>query len=1135
MIGATVRLPYVIDNQDDSTRMSSILQELLSIHHGKAVDVATAFFSIRGFELLSDQLDELGSFRLLLGAEPGCAGDLGIHLDPGSSALRLQDLDCDPTMLEASVLKRELERAPLDEETQRLIEDLIRFLSNDWVQVRRYDRGFLHAKAWLFYADRTRSGQGIIFDRFQPLIGIVGSSNFTYPGLTGNKELNLSHRVILDDEEALDEQAAGMVEYLDEDAASKAIKPINRRLIKSEVGARAIADLVKWYEGVWEDASDYKDILIEVLLASKYGEQEYTPYEIYIKALWHQFRDDMSDEEPADRTTAVELTEFQEDAVRRARRVLARYHGVLIADAVGLGKTWIGKRLLEDYGYFQRQRVLVIAPASLRSMWISELTEANISHEFVSQESMGREDFNPFEYGDVDAILIDESHGFRNHLAQRYEALEQLLHCNGGMGRAGERKKTILLTATPINNDVFDLYNQLSIITHNNDSHFAPAGIGDLRKYFLAARRSENDGAGQRLFEVLEQVAVRRPRTDIRENYPDATINGKEISWPERELHTANYSIASIYGEDFYEGIVERIEGLHLASFDLESYLLDPTERDPMQVGRGKALTGIFRSLYLKRFESSVEAFRISIERARAFQRAYLEQLHKGRVLTGRDFRRLQVLKRDTSDSENSNQTEELLDGLEEVSKDDYDLELIEEHVQDDLQNLSEILGQVQGIVAERDAKYERLADLLRGELRGHKVIIFTYFKDTSRYLYRRLREDEELLKDLDHPNIRIADSDVTTGERDTILKHFAPRSNNAEHIAGTDKEIDILVSTDVLAEGRNLQDCQYLLNYDLPWAPTRLVQRAGRIDRIGTEFDTLHLWNFFPDAKLEELLQLVETLQGKLQVIDAQGLHDASVLGETPHPRAFNLIERVKDEDASVLDEEEKAAELATSEGLRMHLRKAMESGLGEQVEELPDGIHSSKQVHDEAGIFFCFEAHPDDSEHRQCFWIYWDNRTRQFEHNPYRIAQLIACERDEPRAKPLDTVYEVLPEAIQFVVDSTKDIAATREAQHKLPQEQIAVGVAIRDVGLRQGIGQDRVLELSKFLNQPLARFMQRQLRRLYLAYDADGDIHRLADEVEDLKRRFEGPSVETAPSETPPVLKPEDVHLVCFEYVR
>ena len=616
-----MRVPYVIDNQ--SHRLADILGGLLREHQGRSLDVATAYFTVGGFGLIKDGLLELGNFRLLLGAEPSAGEQLGLR--PDSSIV-------------AGLLRRDLEALPFDETTLRTVEDLIAFLRRDAVQVRLHDKGFLHAKCWLFYSDRP--GQQMLFDRFRPILAIVGSSNFTAPGLSSNRELNLTHKVLIDPEEVEDPDAARAVAWLSDARPSERITAGNRQLLKSEVGARAIIDLEAWYERNWNDSRDFKDELIELLDASKFGRKEYTPFEIYMKALYEYFKDELEDEAPRATRSAVELSEFQEDAVKKARKILARYDGVIIADSVGLGKTWIGKKLLEDFAYHMRQKAVAICPASLREIWEGELADATISASVISQEELGREEFDPEPWSDADVVLIDESHNFRNPNAQRYASLEQILGGGGRRGRDGARKKVILLTATPINNDLMDLYNQLSLITGGDRSYFAACGIGDVYRYFLAARRSTRAQDGTfALFNLLEEVVIRRTRAFIRSAYPEATIAGRKVHFPSRKLKTVRYNLEATYG-GIYEEIVSGIESLALAPYNLESYKKKGVEVDEFEAGREQALVGIFKSRYLKRFESSVEAFRISVRRALAFLKTLESYILDGRVLRSADFHR---------------------------------------------------------------------------------------------------------------------------------------------------------------------------------------------------------------------------------------------------------------------------------------------------------------------------------------------------------------------------------------------------------------------------------------------------------------------------------------------------------------
>ncbi|MHB8203097.1 MAG: helicase-related protein, partial [Desulfomonilaceae bacterium] len=860
-------IPYVIDNQ--THKMSAVLTGLLQEHEGRCLDIATAYFNVGGFELIKEGLLKLGNLRLILGSEPTVGRHLG--MEPKPDAIN-------------GLIRRDLEDLPFDEKILRSVEDLIAFLRTESVLVRLHRHGFLHAKCWVFYSDRP--GQQMLFDRFRPVAAIVGSSNFTTAGLTSNRELNLTHKLLLDPGESKDPDAQAAVGWLTKDKPSAAIKELNRQLIKSEVGARAIIELEKWFEGRWSDAIDFKQALIDLLDASKFGRKEYAPYQIYMKALFEYFKDDLDTEDTRATRSAVDLTEFQEDAVKKARKVLARYNGVMVADAVGLGKTWIGKKLLEDYAYHLREQALVVCPASLKDMWKKELQDTSIAGKILSQEELGQEGFNASPYGDADIVLVDESHNFRNRNAQRYGNLERLLGGNAGKGRNGSRKKLILLTATPINNDLLDLYNQIALVTMGDRGYFSSCGIGDLHRYFLQARRDfRNNSRGQTIFNLLEEIVIRRTRPFIRIAYPNATIGGKKITFPERRLRTVNYNLENAY-PGIYGQVVAGIENLLLAPYNLEAYKKADVEIDEFEAGREQALVGIFKSRYLKRFESSIHAFRISIHRALSFFKTFESYLLDGKLIRSTDFRKAlrYVQTEDEEDDatptsladqmDGSAEAGQALENMESIDPRNYDLRKLHDGLQHDVDLLTSIWRLVRHVGPDQDVKLKRLKELLSGELCGKKVLIFSYFKDTARYLYQHLAHPDnaaaqEFIKQLGGIRIRRMDSDASPKDRTRIIRGFAPKANNKSEWAGTEKEIDVLVSTDVLSEGQNLQDCGYIVNYDLHWNPTRMLQRAGRIDRIGTEFDTLWIYNMFPDAGLERLLGLVESLSRKIADID--------------------------------------------------------------------------------------------------------------------------------------------------------------------------------------------------------------------------------------------------------------------------
>ncbi len=1119
-------IPYVIDNQ--THKLADILNAILKNHQGQSMDVVTAYFNIQGYRLLKDGLSELGSFRLLLGEEPSSGENIGLKPDP--SKLN-------------QAIRADLEREPFNEETLRLVEDLIRFLRRENVELKLHSKGFLHAKCFLFYSDKP--GQQMLFERFKPVVAIVGSSNFTLPGLTSNRELNLAHKVLLDVEEAEDKQAQGAVAWLSENRPSEHIKPQNRQLIKSEVGARAIIELEQWFERQWGDAEDYKERFIELLDASKFGSKEYSPYQVYMKALYEYFKDDLDHVPEQIGRSAVELSEFQEDAVKKARRILLRYDGVMIADSVGLGKTWIGKKLLEDYAYHMRQKALVVCPASLRDMWDSELKKATIAVTILSQEEIGQTDFPVEEYGNADVILVDESHNFRNRNAQRYENLERIISLNAGRGEAGERKKIILLTATPINNDLFDLYNQMVLFTRGDRGYFTSAGIGDLYKYFLAARRASGDSQGiTSLFNLLEEVVIRRTRQFIKKAYPDAMIEGKKIHFPERKLKTEYYDLEKTYS-GIYEQIVTGIEKLKLPPYNLESYKKAGIKRDEFEAGREEALVGIFKSRYLKRFESSIAAFRISIRRALEFQKTFESYILDGKLIKSSDFHKaLRYLEREEEEDDatptsraeeidSSNDAKAVIGAMETVDPTQYNLRKLHEAVQHDIEILMDIWHQVNGISAEKDIKLQKLKEILSGSLKGEKTLIFTYYKDTARYLFSELGEDKGVAfrKSIGNPVIKRMDSGADPKSRRNIVKAFAPKANNKDEWLGTEHEINILISTDVLSEGQNLQDCANLINYDLHWNPTRMVQRAGRIDRIGTEFDTLWLRNMFPDEGLERLLRLVESLQRKISNIDRVGFLDASILGEVVHPKTFNTLKRIEDQDSSVVDEEEQFIELASSEFLLRQIQELLASEGKRWIDLLPNGIHSGLMKRGAKGLFFYFQAESEKGKHN--FWNYYDINTGRIVDNRFLIANLISCSPETERVIGDYDVFEIQEKIIEHILKTYHEKVALESVPKVIDPIQQTLATTIQNYLNHPDVDRKEALEIIKYLNQPMPGTQVKELRKIYKEFQEKAVPKALVEKVTAMREKYGTLSAEISSTERFN-LKREDLNLICFDYL-
>ena len=1159
-----MRIPYVIDNIEHT--LAEVLNYLLSQEDGPRLDVATAYFSIRGFQQLRHTLPGVRGLRLLLGDEPEGGDDVGVRPDS------------------AAYLRHELNAAPLQEDTARLVEELVRFLRREDVKVRLYmgrnpeERGrrrFLHAKCYLLWEGMEERG-GLQPEEtaatLYPLVAIVGSSNFTGPGLTSNRELNLVHKTILSEDEVDDAEAREKVaRRLKESTPIKADRT-EQRVLKSEVGDRAISEVAQWYEAQWAQAIDYKEQLVEVLENSKFGGREYTPYEIYMKALYEYFRDDLdTDMEHPTTRSAVELTEFQEDAVKKARRILARYDGVLVADSVGLGKTWIGKKLLEDYAYHQRQKALVICPASLREMWREELQTASIAARVISQERLGQGAVELHGLHDVDVILVDEAHNFRNRRTNRYEMVETILAANGRRGRSGGRKKVILLTATPINNTIFDLYNQINLFAGNDRTYFAAAGIGDLYKYFLAARRESIEEGSIRVFNLLEEVVVRRTRQFIRRAYPEATIGGKRILWPDRQLRTVRYDLEATY-EGFYRQIVRRIESLNLAHYYLESYKLAEEARDDFELGRQQALVGIFKSRFLKRLESSIDAFRISVSRALQFVQTFAEYVQDDVILDAASFHlALRLLEQDASDDEVGGAdgapgslagdfdedlaVRELIDVLPRLDPEKYDRRRLYRDLKEDIEALSAIWRDIKNIGFAEDAKLEELKTLLRTTLAGEKVIVFTYYKDTARYLERALMgaESEAWREALGQPNLRRIDSDTGPPARKRVVERFAPRAHNRPDLMGAEEEIDVLIATDVLSEGQNLQDAGFLVNYDLHWNPTRMVQRAGRIDRLGSPFDVLTIYNMFPERELEALLGLVERLTSKIDVINQTGFLDASVLGEVVTPRDFNTIRRIAEEDSSVVEEQESFLELASSEGMMAELQKVLATEAARWLTDLDDGIHSGLQRAGQKGVFFYFTASQPPERGmgsaatdrqsvstaggRTHFWRYYDLHRRAIVDNRYQIMQIIACGPETPRyPPPYDEwdIYEIQEKVMQHILGDVAQQEMAAAVDKPVAEEQNIVRQILRNHANSPGVDRREVLALSAFLRQPLVGAAVKALREAVQVYSTGGDVAPLLETLRELHtQQGQSPPGPNGAGPRRPIVR-EDLHLVCFEYI-
>ena len=867
-----------------------------------SVDIATGYFHPAALALLADQLRETKGLRLLLGAEP-TAPPKTPRRKPGDKrgpAYEAQRINAALKAVESG-LREDRDILGFSLEVDETMQKLLDFLASDKIEVRRYSHGFLHGKAYLF-SDHEGEGEGVV----------AGSSNLTPAGLTSNRELNLGH-----------------------------YEP------------RVVNQVAAWFEELWEESEDYD---LAAIYAARF--LPYDPYLIYLRVLYELYGDELRQEQEAKKTNELELTSFQNDGLFRARRILDNYNGVIIADGVGLGKTFIGGELIKDVLKNRRgERVLLIAPAVLRDgTWDWFIKQYSIpSFEVLSYQEFGNlPDFGGngqtrlrFPVNDYEMIIVDEAHALRNPNTIWVQALRRML-------QGHPPKKLVLMTATPVNNSLWDLYNLLSYFV-GHDAAFANQGIRSLRQRFRAATAQDPyDLRPDILFDVLDQTTVRRTRHFIKKYYPNEPIpgmGGQVIRFPEPKVKQVEYSLDAVlpgFFDDFAEALApdEGDPKLTLARYWPSRYRHEP---DPETNQREAALVGLLRSGLLKRFESSVNAFARTAERMADSHDRFLTAMDRGVVPSPKALQ-------DWGETDNDEALDELLaeSGSESIELyRDADLRRDIELDRDILRRLSERAFQVE---REDDPKLEQLVEEL-AEIAAEaereaineqelvdkrKVVIFSYFSDTvgwiEKFLFGAVETDPRLACYRGRVvSVSSSEQQHSVNRRDALFG-FVPRST---HAPNQSDRFDILITTDVLAEGENLQQCRHIINYDLPWNPMRLVQRNGRINRIGSPHLDVFIRCFFPDRELDALLALEERIRAKLAQaaasigVESEVIPDGAVSNQV-FTETREQIEALRREDTGLLENNGEQANAYSGEEYRQELRQGLDE-YGDELTSLP------------------------------------------------------------------------------------------------------------------------------------------------------------------------------------------------------
>lgn len=816
---------------------------------------------------------------------------------------------------------------------------------------------------------------------------IVGSSNFTVNGLglAGSKNIELN--MVIDSD-------------------------------------RDRQDLKQWFDDLWEDNTGLvEDVKADVLkyITQLYAENE--PEFIYFKTLYHLFQSYLDDQKKGgllnERTGFFEssiwniLYDFQKDGVKGAINKILKHNGCIIADSVGLGKTYEALAVIK---YFEllNQRVLVICPKKLSGNWtIYQASQNHALNPFIKDRfnysvlyhtDMGRISGNSdangielgnFNWGAYDLVVIDESHNFRGNPLEKLKddgttKMNRAKWLMEKVMKSGVKTRVLMLSATPVNNTLKDLRNQIALITEGkDDALLLIAGIKNIASTLEIAQRQFTNWADPKknpsrnlkqllekldsaFFKLLDELTIARSRKHIKSFYKIEAM-GK---FPERLKPIAAYPVIDLKNQfPTYDKLNKEILKYKLSVFNPSAYVKPEMKKKYedlaatsgvlafTQSDREHFLIGMMKVNYLKRLESSIESFEISLDRT----------IKKIENLENKinNFLSIKLRSQEETLEFSEPEEEELEENGDEAEQwqvgkklkfDLADLELEKWLIalKKDRDALVDLYNNAILVTPDRDAKLHELKELIQEKIKkpfnrtNKKVVIFTAFADTAEYLYKNLNKwVQEELK-LHCALVSGTNTQTTFGKKDydSILTNFSPVSKNRAKLMAAPQrgEIDILIATDCISEGQNLQDCDYLINYDIHWNPVRIIQRFGRIDRLGSINNTVQLVNFWPTQDLDNYINLKQRVEARMALVDVTATADDNLLATDQIEELISdelkyrnqQLKKLRDE---VLDLEEMNESVSltdfTLDDFRVELLGYIESNR-QKLENAPFGLYA-------------------------------------------------------------------------------------------------------------------------------------------------------------------------------------------------
>ncbi len=727
------------------------------------------------------------------------------------------------------------------------------------------------------------------------------------------------------------------------------------------IGNEATIQFMQQFNELWEDESKLEDVKRKVLEQMQVIYKENTPEFIYFVTLYNIFRDyldELTEDNIVKTKTGFKdtliwnkLYKFQKDGVLGAIDKLEKHNGCIIADSVGLGKTYSALAVIKYYE-LRNDRVLVLSPKKLRENWTvytqndrrNILVDDRFNYDVLNHTDLSR--YNGYSgeinlesvnWSNYDLIVIDESHNFRNNNLRkdkktRYSRLLE------DVVKAGVKTKILMLSATPVNNKMNDIKNQIAFITEGNDRAFEGEGIASLeqtlRKAQLVFNRWLELSEGERTtdvfvemmntdyFKLLDTVTIARSRKHIEKYYNVAEI-GK---FPVRRKPINKYTDIDTTGNfPPLEHVNKAIKNLNMSAYSPLKYVLPEkralySEKYDVHVKNGnsifrqtdreQALINLMRINILKRMESSISSFGLTVSRLLSQIDGMLKKIEANQLEYDEGISIMDV---DEYDAE----YEDVLIGSKvKVLIQDMDLIRWRQDLEDDKDKLEQLLIESAKVTNKRDAKLKSLKELIIEKLENpvncgnKKAIVFTAFSDTAQYLYENLSSwimDEYRLHSAlvtGSGGNRTTLKSVARKDLNSILTNFSPISKERDKIQSDARdEIELLIATDCISEGQNLQDCDFLVNYDIHWNPVRIIQRFGRIDRLGSKNESVQLVNFWPNMQLDEYINLEARVAGRMVLLDISATGEENVI-EFDEKKKMNDLEYRKKQLKQLQDE---------------------------------------------------------------------------------------------------------------------------------------------------------------------------------------------------------------------------------------